>query len=425
MSDEAGARAGWLRHISGWTFVNARPARLGVAVSGGGDSMALLDLMLWHGAERGFAVEAVTVDHGLRPEAADEAALVAAHCAGRGVPHEVLRWQGWDGRGNLPAAARAARYGLIADWAQRRGIPRVALGHTRDDVAETFLMRLGRGAGLDGLSAMESHFDAHGIGWNRPLIQCTRDQLRDYLTDRGIAWSEDPTNDDPAYERTRARRILAALAPLGIESETLASVAFNLSSARVALDHYVQGDAGRLVRQDRGDLILMPSAMPPAPPETHRRLLRKALQWVSGAVYPPRQSALINLDAALAGGDRHTIAGCLVTRSSGDRRRDETLRITREFNAVRGRACPTDALWDGRWQLTGPHAPDLEIRALGAAVADCPWRDTGLPRSSLTASPAVWRGNALVSAPLAGYAAGWQAELHPTRGDFVASLLLR
>ncbi len=136
----------WLRHITGWAFVHARPKRLGVAVSGGGDSMALLDLMIWHAREMGFDVEAVTVDHGLRAEARDEIALVRAYCDAQGVPHSVLAWS-WDGEGNLQAAARNARYSLIAEWAREREIDTVALGHTQDDVAETFLMRLARRAG--------------------------------------------------------------------------------------------------------------------------------------------------------------------------------------------------------------------------------------------------------------------------------------
>ena len=199
----------WLRHITGWAFVNARPKRLGVAVSGGGDSMACLDLMLWHGAERGFSVEAVTVDHGLRPEAKDEIALVAAFCAGRGVPHSVLEWH-WDGSGNLQAEARAARYGLIGAWAKDRRIDWVALGHTRDDVAETFLMRLARQAGVDGLSEMERSFTRGGLRWIRPLLAHERQHWRDYLSRHKIAWAEDPSNENAEFERVRARKVLAA-----------------------------------------------------------------------------------------------------------------------------------------------------------------------------------------------------------------------
>ena len=129
------------------------PPALGVAVSGGSESTALLiHLHDWAGP-RGVALHAVTIDHGLRPEAAAEAAGVAALCARLAVPHDTLPWR-WDGRGNLPDAARRGRQALISDWAAARGIADVALGHTADDQAETLLMRLGRGSGVDGLAAM-------------------------------------------------------------------------------------------------------------------------------------------------------------------------------------------------------------------------------------------------------------------------------
>ena len=135
-------------------FPDARPTALGVAVSGGGDSVALLCLMADWAAPREVRLAAATVDHGLRPEAAAEAAGVAALCGRLGLAHATLRWEGWDGRGNLMDAARRARRRLLADWAAEQGLAAVALAHTRDDQAETVLMRLARGAGVDGLSAM-------------------------------------------------------------------------------------------------------------------------------------------------------------------------------------------------------------------------------------------------------------------------------
>ena len=119
-------------------FPPSPPQRLGVAVSGGGDSVALLHLLADWARESGTELRAVTVDHGLRPEAATEAADVARACAALGVGHDILRWSGWDGRGNLPDQARRARYRLMADWAQAHGIADVALGHTADDQPKPF-----------------------------------------------------------------------------------------------------------------------------------------------------------------------------------------------------------------------------------------------------------------------------------------------
>ncbi|KPP84916.1 MAG: tRNA(Ile)-lysidine synthase TilS [Rhodobacteraceae bacterium HLUCCA08] len=406
-----------LLHCIDTAFLLHPPTRIGIAVSGGGDSVALLHLFHRWTQVSGVPIEAVTVDHGLRDAAVEEAAWVADLCARLGVAHTTLRWNEAP-RGNVMAAARAARYRLIADWAGARGIGGVALGHTADDIAETFLMRLSRKAGLDGLAAMEARFERHDVQWTRPLWQQGRADLRTYLDRQGQDWLEDPTNADPGYDRTRAREVLAALGPLGIDAAGLTGTAHALFMARSALEHYTHQEARTHVTEDRGDLLIRRHAAPPFPPEIERRLLRKALHWVGGGAYPPRESALINLEAALAlHGPRHTAAGCLVSEEAGP-----VWRISREPAAVAGLACPTTQVWDGRWRLDGPHAPGLEIRALGTALSDIDgWRDTGLPRRSLLASPSVWDGETLISAPLAGWENGWRARIVTSFGTFLVS----
>src|SRR5690606_38404014 len=158
------------------------PERIGVAVSGGSDSMAALHLL----TAFGLKVEAATVDHGLRPEAATEAETVARACAALSVPHETLRWtDGPAATGNLMEQARLARYRLLAGWALRRGLTQVAIAHTADDQAETFLMRLAREAGLDGLAGMRSTWEQDGVTFIRPLLVIGRADLRGYLSRHG------------------------------------------------------------------------------------------------------------------------------------------------------------------------------------------------------------------------------------------------
>ncbi len=383
------------------------PKVLGVAVSGGSDSLALLVLLTeWH-RQGGPAVSAVTVDHGLRPESAAEAAEVSAICARLGVAHSTVHWQGWNGQGNLPDRARRARYGLLADWAGRAGVGDIAVGHTADDQAETFLMRLAREAGLDGLSAMADRWRQEGVTFHRPALTVTRAALRDELRARGVAWIEDPTNADPAFERVRARQVLSALAPLGISADGLASVAHNLRDARDTLYHYVARAARDNVAVMDGDLLLDRGGLTDLPAEIARRLLRRCLQWVGGAAYGPRGAAMEAFRKAAAQGRTTTLQGCLLV-PEGDR-----LRLVREYNAVRDLRVPADAVWDGRWRLTGPEPEGAEIGALGPeGLAVCPdWRATGRPRVSLLSSPAVWKGTDLLAAPLAGVGNGWRADL--------------
>ena len=384
-----------------------RGAPTGIAVSGGSDSLALLHLA--HDAARagGLSLAAVTVDHGLRRESAAEAAAVSDICAGLGIPHRTLRWQGWDGRGNLQAAAREARYSLMAEWARGQGIARVLLGHTQDDQAETFLMRLARQAGLDGLSGMDAVFAREGITWARPLLDVSRAALRACLTARGIAWMDDPSNDDTRFERVRARRALEELAPLGVEAAGLGRVMAQLAEARDALRVQLHDIATQFVQQDRGDLILDWAAWARHHPEMRRRILVAGLVWVASTPYPPRREDIAALLQAVERPGQRTLGGCLVLRQGA------LLRITREHQALRDLTGATDRPWDGRWQLDGPHDPALHVAALGeAGLQLCPdWRDSGLPRASLLASPAVWQAGRLIAAPLAGFNPRWSARI--------------
>ena len=266
----------------------APPGPIGVAVSGGGDSVALLLVALDWAAAAGRRVEAVTIDHGLRADSADEAAAVARLCAARDVDHAVLPWRDWTGRGNLQDAAREARRALIGAWARERGIGGVALGHTLDDQAETFLMRLARGSGVDGLAGMAPVAWAGGLAWLRPLLGTRRAELRDWLTAQGVGWAEDPSNADPAFDRVRARVALPLLAGLGLGPERLAATALNMARARAALEAATQDLAARAVVEGAaGDLVLDPKPFSEAPEEISPAAARRSADLGLGRTVSP------------------------------------------------------------------------------------------------------------------------------------------
>lgn len=385
------------------------PGPLAVAVSGGSDSTALL--LLLHAAGR--APIAVTVDHRLRPESADEAALVAALCADRGIPHATLVWQAPGGPGNLQANARSARRRLIAEWAVARGVGDVVLGHTLDDQAETVALRLARGSGVDGLAAMAPVVAAEGVRWHRPLLAVRRATLRDWLEAAGVAWVEDPSNDDRRFDRVRVRAALPVLAALGIGPERLAATARGMARARAALEDATRGLARRcLTDGGAGDLVLDPAGLAGAPEELRLRLLAGALGWVSGEPYRPR---LAQLETALAtieaGGVGHglTLHGCVLRARRG------LIAIRREPARVAAPVPLAAGRWDRRWQMIGrpPAGQGLRIGALGAeglrgigAWADKSGGESpaessgGLAREALLTTPAIWRGSDLVAAPI-------------------------
>lgn len=389
---------------------------VGLALSGGSDSTAMLHLMARAAPPLGLRLAGVTVDHALRPEAADEAAQVGRLCAELGLSHDILRWDHGPIQGNLLDQARRARYALIADWARGLGLDAVALAHTATDQAETLLMGLARGAGLDGLSGMRGRFEVAQVTFFRPFLSFGREDLRGFLRRNGLGWLDDPTNADERYLRIKARRALKALAPLGITEARLAGSAHHLAQAQGAVRRAAGAAARDLVREVAGGLLLDRDGLRRLGPELERRVLILCLLWLTQNDHPPRGSEVQRLLQAIAEGRAATLAGCRL------RPRAEAVLIVREPRAL-GPATPPGRLWDGRWLVEGPAQPGDEVRALGArGLAGCKgWRQSGLPREALIVTPALWRGETLVAAPALGGAGGWSARLAPSFDQFILS----
>ena len=397
-------------------FADQGQKKVAVAVSGGGDSLALLHLM--HRAAGHATLHAVTVDHGLRAQSAAEALGVAAFCQGLGISHTTLHWRDHSQTGNLMDRARTARTRMITDWAQQFEITHIALGHTSDDQAETFLMGLARAAGLDGLAGMRNRWVGEsGLIWQRPLLAHSRASLRDYLRRHSIPWVDDPTNDDDSYTRVKARKVLAALAPLGLTVQNLTTSIIHLATAQQALQHGLSAAIAAHVTTPSGAVSIDGKGFASVPPDLQRRLLMAAIGWLSADPYSPRGAKQMHLlDAMLAGRDA-TLNGCRFRCERGG------LVVTREAKAVATTVSSTTDLWDNRWHLNGPHAPDLILRALGAeGLRLCKnWRDTGHSRDALLVTPGVWRKDALISAPLAGFNPEWTATIPIAFAKFVLS----
>ncbi len=401
-------------------FMPQPPKRIGVAVSGGGDSVALLCLIVDFAKDQNIEVHAVSIDHGLREAAADEVRAVTELCARLGVPHHVEYWRTWDGTGNMMAEARNARYTLLADWGVANGIDTIALGHTANDQAETVMMRLARGSGVDGLSAMAARRVNDGVTWLRPLLGIERRELRYYLQERGEMWIEDPTNEDRDFERIRMRDALRLLEPLGFSTQTLVDVANNMSKAREALDWQTFLAARDISRISFGAIAIELKMYRTLPEEVARRMILRALVWLSGADYPPRRGAVAYAMQAIREGRTFTLEGCQISRE------DEILWIARECNALKDAVCEVGDVWDNRWYVNGPEdAPEIEVRALGdeglRKLDD--WRQHGIPRHVLSVTPGVWEDGELLAAPVIEQSDGWIAELEGGKDAFFAALL--
>lgn len=361
---------------------------LGIAVSGGGDSVALMHIVAeW---AHGRRIMVATVDHGLRPESADEARQVAQAAHALGLSHTTLLWEGRTDGGNLMAKARDARLRLLAGWAQHNDLPAVALGHTADDQAETLLMRLSRGSGIDGLASMAERREAQGICWLRPMLGVARQDLRDWLRTRDIPWIDDSSNENTDFERVRIRQAIHAM---GLDIHALASAAGHIRQARDALSHYALDAARDAVARD-GSLCLSRNAFQEAPPEIRRRLIVAACRWITGTDYPPRRNTVLHALAAIQSGRRVTLDGALI-EPRGDR-----IRLFRETAAALRAPDVQNGIWDNRWKISGLR-PGQHVAALGLGhVAQVEWRLSGLAWDEAAASPAVWEGTRLVAAPV-------------------------
>ena len=297
-----------------------------IGVSGGSDSLALMLLLRDWARRRGLPAPVVAcVDHGARPESAGEARTVAGWARQAGLQASVLTSPQRLSGSDIEAACRTLRYRLIGSWAVQRRLDNVYVAHTQDDQAETLLLRLARGSGLDGLAAMRAvapypHPGFPGLSVVRPLLGFDRQTLRDYLQATGQPWLEDPMNADLRFARARIRSAWPQLESAGITRSRLALAAAHLGRARVALDTVSAAILARACKVQGQGAVLDPAAMTGAPRELGLRALASVLMLVGRKTYRPRFERLEALfDAISAGqlGRGRTLHGCRIAPAPG------------------------------------------------------------------------------------------------------------
>lgn len=273
--------------------------RFGIAVSGGPDSMALLDLSLRLFPGR---VEAATVDHGLRAASADEAAMVADWCGERAVPHAILH-PPQPVAGNVQQWARQQRYALLEAWRAERGLDWIFTAHHADDQLETMVMRLNRGAGVGGLAGIR----ARQGRVLRPLLVARREQLLAYAQRRALPYVEDPSNSDPRFDRASIRKHLRDVTWLDPATATRSAAA--LADADEALDWMVEQLAARHVRREGVTWLLDRVELP-------REILRRLLLLMADHAAPdapaPRGDAVDRALSAMIADQQVSLGSLLV-----------------------------------------------------------------------------------------------------------------
>lgn len=283
---------------------------IGIAVSGGPDSVALLLMAI---EARPGLVEAATVDHALRDDSRAEAEMVAALCERLGVPHAILTAE-WDEKPKaaIQERARTVRFALLGNWARERGLSALLTGHHLDDQAETFLMRLARGAGIRGLGGMRrvTRVSAGAIALVRPLLGWRHAELEQVCADAGVAPVRDPSNEDSQFERVRTRAALAQADWL--DPKAIASSAAHAAQADAALGWATTLEWNRAVTGAGAQLVYQPTD---APREIRRRIVRRAILALAteGRGEDLRGREIDQVLAALAGGRKATLRGVMCT----------------------------------------------------------------------------------------------------------------
>lgn len=379
----------------------ARPF-IAVAVSGGPDSLALTILAERWVRERGGRLAALTVDHGLRPESADEAETVAGWMVARGIAHHVLQWSGPKPATGIQEAAREARYRLLAGWCRAEGCVHLLTAHHREDQAETHLIRKRAGSGIDGLAGMSAVREIAGLRLVRPLLAVPKARLIVLLDAAGQRFLSDPSNRNPVFERARLRAGASVL-----DIERLTAELRECGRERMAREH----DLDRLLASavslhPAGFAVIEPGATAGAEPELIDRLLGRAALCIGGSAYPLRRERIVRLRAALLEQPERarTLGGCRFVPWRG------RLLVLRELS---GGAAPirlvpgTELLWDRRFAVSTPRGAgtNLMLGYVGQSglrpITDR--ADDPLPPLIRPIMPAVWDEMGLIAVPHLGH----------------------
>jgi len=366
--------------------------RLAVAVSGGPDSMALALLAAAWARDRGGAVRALVVDHGLRPEAAREARETVARMAPF-IDDATVLSLGLTLTTAIAAQARARRYEALTAECARAGIPHLLLGHHKADQAETVIIRALGGSGPAGLAGMAALAEGRIVRLLRPLLEFTPGDLQEFLRRRGMEWVDDPSNRSATAQRGRVRTLRADAAGRGPATRALAEAAMRAGQDRAVAEEAAARWIARNAVLDPAGFALLPDG--PWPPDVLAALVRT----IAGRAYRPPSGAIAGLSAAPRAA---TLAGALLAPA---RRLGHAWVLSREpaamASAVPARA---GAVWDGRFRL-GPDANLPEGATLGPLGADAARlrRFTPLPARILATLPAVRCNESLFAVPHIGY----------------------
>ena len=323
--------------------------RVAIAVSGGVDSVALLILTYQWALNGNVKINVLTVNHNLRPASSAECQYVNELAQSLNLECSILSWDEPQAKQNK---ARAARYQLLTAWCQENKVSQLLLGHHQNDQAETVLLRLARGSGLDGLCAMQELNYNNGIQIIRPLLSFTKEQLIAYLKEKNINWREDPSNKSVKYDRTLFRNYINTSHDSDHLIKRLALTATHMQRTQEAIIFYVKQEIKRCVIENKlGYVDINWQNLLQAPEEIAMRIILACLMIIGNKSYKPRYNNFSQLFTEIWEDKFHqarTLHGCKITKVSN------ILSIRREVSAISDQEIIVEPgkkiIWDGRFE---------------------------------------------------------------------------
>jgi tRNA(Ile)-lysidine synthase len=387
---------------------------MAVAVSGGPDSTALMFLVSQSKSFKNNNVTILVVDHSLRKDSANEARMVCSNAKTLGFKYKILQWRGDKPLAGIQEAARIARYNLMSSWCENNNIDTLFLGHHLGDQVETFLMRLSKGSGIDGLSSMSKISSYSNTTLVRPFLEVSKKNLIEIAKASKLKWISDPTNLNSQFQRARIRRILPILSKEGIDPHHINLVIKRMESAKQALNDITTIHISSFVK-NMSDISysLSYGCFSILPMEILLRILERLIMVASGSIYPPRRAKVESILSWLEKGggvSAKTLSGTII------RRRKDYIIFYRELKGCQSQPVINPLTnrylsWDNRFKIKLNKSKKIEVKALGdegikILKSKKILKKQGLnniPLSAWKSVPGLWSKKRLISVPSLGY----------------------
>lgn len=381
------------KHFRNKAVIPKSTTEIAVAVSGGADSMCLVHLL----SEIYSNITALIVDHGLRVESAKEAKLVKTRLDKLGVETTILKWVGKKPKSNVHQQARKARYALLTDYCSKNKIKYLFLAHTKNDQAETVMLRIYRGSGVDGITAMRENSFKNGIHIMRPLLDVSRQQIEAYLKANKVEWVDDPSNYNTKYERVKIRNLINSFEEKDLWLDRLCLLANNAQRSSEFIKQEVAKQSASLIRYDELGFVEIPyEKFKKLHEEIALKILVKVFATFSNPEHQSRLNSLKACHTLLLQKKDTTLAGVEIKHIKGK------IIFIREVKAIKE---VNMDVWDNRFVITNPDK--YEIRPLTqdgwkqikAKVTEKTWPHIKV----VYALPAAFENDEVISCPLLGF----------------------